>query len=100
MNPLDLPAYDLIPTALGLGIWLGAGGLIGAIYFATLRWNTLLFADGRSVVLPIGIQLIRFAATGIMLFGIARFFGAMPLLVATAGILIARSIVVRREKQS
>jgi N-ATPase, AtpR subunit len=100
MTPFDLPAHDLIRTALSLGAWLCAGALIGTIHFATLRWNTLVFADGRSILLPIGIQFARFVATGAMLFGIARFFGALPLLDATVGILVARTIAVRRERQS
>ena len=100
MSHFNLPAYDLIRTAVGLGIWLCAGALIGTIHFTTLRWNTQAFANERSIVLPIGIQLGRFLLTGAMLLGIVRLFGAMPLLVTTAGILTARAIVVRQERQA
>lgn len=100
MTYIDLPAIEPIRIAFTSGLWLCAGALIGTFHFATLRWNTLAFADAQSFLLPFGIQLIRFALTGTLLFGIARSSGALPLLMATVGILSARTAIIRRGTQS
>lgn len=95
MTKLDLAQFDLIPYLLAAGAWLVAGAAIGALYFLTLRWNVAMFTAGRSPVLALAMQIGRFAAIAGGLAVVAIHFGALPLLVATAGILAARMVLVR-----
>ncbi|MCF8534392.1 MAG: ATP synthase subunit I [Reyranella sp.] len=77
------------------GAWLAAGAAIGALYFLALRWNVRFFATGRSVVLAVALQFARFAAMAGLLTIVALEFGALPLLAATAGVLMARTMFLR-----
>lgn len=95
MTKILLAQHDAIASAVIVGAWLAAGGAAGALYFLTLRWNVRLFAVGRSPVLALALQLARFAAIGGLLAVIAAHFGALPLLVATSGILAARTVFLR-----
>jgi F1F0 ATPase subunit 2 len=87
--------HDLLLHVLDAGAWLAAGALIGVFHFMTLRWNVQMFAVGGSLVLASLSQLVRFALVACLLVVIARQFGALPLLAAAAGILAARSVVLR-----
>ena len=86
-----LTAHDL---TLAAG-WLAAGTLLGGFYFLTLRWNVRMLAAGRSLLPVMAIQFGRFAAITVVLSFIAIYFGALPLLSAGAGILAARTAMVR-----
>jgi F1F0 ATPase subunit 2 len=88
-----LTAHDV---ALAAG-WLAAGAAIGAIHFTSLRWNVRMLAAGRSPLPAVAVQLARFAAFGVALAAIASYSGALPLLAATAGILAARTLIIRME---
>ena len=90
---LSAPHWLLV--ALNAAGWLAAGLAIGALYYLSLRWNVRMFTDGRSLFPALAIQLGRFAAVGIVLALIVHRFGAFPLLVTTAGILLARSVIIR-----
>jgi F1F0 ATPase subunit 2 len=92
MMTLYLSERELILLA---GAGLAAGALIGAFHFLALRWNVRMFAAGQSLPLALALQLVRFAAIGAVLAGIAAHFGALPLLAATGGILAARRTVAR-----
>jgi F1F0 ATPase subunit 2 len=94
MTKFLLAQQDLIASALTGGAWLAAGAAVGALYFLTLHWNVRMFA-GRSPVLALALQLARFAAIAGALAIVAVHFGALPLLVATAGILAARTVFLR-----
>jgi hypothetical protein len=91
MTVFHLSAHDL---AFAAG-WLAIGIVIGACHFLTLRWNVRMLTAGRSLLPVMAIQLGRFAAIGIALAVTAVYFGALPLLAATAGILAARTAVTR-----
>jgi F1F0 ATPase subunit 2 len=97
MTKFLLAQQDLIACALAGGAWLAAGAAVGALYFLTLHWNVRKFAAGRSPVLALALalQLARFAALAGVLAVVAVHFGALPLLVATAGILAARTVFLR-----
>jgi hypothetical protein len=56
-----------------------------------------MLADGRSMLPAVALQIGRLAVTGIALAAIAIHFGALPLLTAAAGILLARTVIVRGE---
>ncbi len=92
---LDPFAHGSLWFVLGLGGWLAAGALVGAFHFLTLRLNVRMLANGGSLFLALALQLGRFAVVAAALTAVAITFGALPLLVATAGILIMRTAVVR-----
>jgi F1F0 ATPase subunit 2 len=95
MNALHLTAPHLLLDTVNAAGWLAAGLAIGAVYYLSLRWNVRMFTDGRSLFPALAIQLGRFVAVGIILALIVHAFGALALLVTTAGILLARSIIIR-----
>jgi len=95
MTNFHLTERDLILYVLSASAWLTAGILIGVFHFLTLRWNVRMFAVGQSFLLALATQLVRFALIAGVLAVIASHFGALPLLVATAGILATRTAVVR-----
>lgn len=82
--------------AANAGAWLALGLLVGALHFLSLRWTVRLLAEGHSVALAAATQLARFAITAGVLVVAARGFGATALVAAALGIVIARSVVVRR----
>ena len=87
--------HGFVPWVISIGGWSTAGVLIGAFHFLSLKWNVSRLAVGRALLLPVGIQLVRFALTAAVLIGIARAFGATPLLLATLGICFARTAIIR-----
>lgn len=89
------PDYTSFLSMLRLVGWLTAGGSIGTIYFLTLRWNVTLYVSGKSVPLAITVQLARLGVMVISLAIIAHQFGALPLLTAAAGVLAARTAILR-----
>ena len=95
MTIFHLTQHDLVLYLLRASAWLGAGALIGASYFLSLRWNVRYFEVGQSLLLALALQLVRFALIAIVLGVIASQFGALPLLIATAGILAARPAIIR-----
>ncbi len=80
--------------------WLGVGAVVGALYFLTLRWNVRILLPGPLLLLGIALQLGRFALLAGVLSVIAACFGALSLLLATAGILVARAASVRWGEQT
>lgn len=74
--------------------FLAAGVLAGALHFALLRWNTTLYARAGRVAAAAALQVLRLGVLAGLLAIVAR-QGALPLLLAALGLLIARSLVVR-----
>jgi hypothetical protein len=95
MIEFHLTAYDLAFAILTAGSWLSIGIVISVFYFLTLRWNVRMLTAGRPLLPTMAIQLGRFAAASIVLSIIAGYFGALPLLATTAGILAARAAIIR-----
>jgi len=73
------------------------GGIAGAISLLLLRVNVRLYASSALAWLAIVLHATRVATLAIILIAIAR-AGAIPLLATLAGILIARSIVLRWDR--
>jgi N-ATPase, AtpR subunit len=86
---------DLIASLLWASAWLPVGMAIGAFQFITLRWVVGMLAAGRSTFVPFGTQLARLVLIAAALAIITRLAGALPLLGTTAGILIARTAMLR-----
>jgi F1F0 ATPase subunit 2 len=86
-----LTAHDVALAAY----WLAAGTAIGAVFFLTLRWSVRMLAAGNAVLLVMTLQLARFAVIGAVLAAIVNHFGALALLAAAVGILVARAALLR-----
>ncbi len=95
MSSLDLTGYDLLRSAAVAVAWMAVGVGVAAAYFLTLRENVRMFAVGRSLLLTLAIQLLRFLLMTAALTAIARFSGASALLAATAGLVAMRTAIVR-----
>jgi len=78
---------------------LTAGIVLGFFYFRSLWWNTRRFTGGRRVTTTIALMIGRYALLGGLL-TLASLEGALPLLMMALGVLIARSVVVRRVREA
>jgi hypothetical protein len=70
-----------------------AGLAFGFAYFAVLRRTVDLYAAGHGLFVPAVLTLGRFA-TAILFLGIAARIGALPLLSAFVGFLVARTFAL------
>lgn len=70
------------------------GTMVGLIFFGALWWNVHLLVHGNAVKAVV-LHLVRFAAL-IAVFYLAARFGPLALLATALGLLIGRSIVLRR----
>lgn len=75
-------------------VFLFIGLLAGVVFFALLRWNTTLYLRHGGFARAVAVQAARLCAITVVLVVAAR-HGALPLLLGAAGLLIARSVVVR-----
>jgi hypothetical protein len=102
MDAQAMTDFDLVEPgllALRAGGWLAAGALIGSVHFSLLRSSVRIFVQGRARLVAFALQLGRAALLAGMLAVVARRFGAWRLLLATGGILAARTAAVRLEGQ-
>lgn len=86
-------------ATLAVSAAVGCAGLgVGLVYFALLRKSALLLVapDGRAWGLALTAG--RMAAAVLLLWLAAR-LGALPLLAALGGFLVARTIQLRRYRQ-
>jgi F1F0 ATPase subunit 2 len=79
----------------GAGFLL-AGLLAGWLHFHLLHWNTQLFVNG-GMARAFAVQVLRLVALAAVLVG-AAWQGALPLLLAAIGVMIARHLVMRRAR--
>ncbi len=99
MNFLSFAALPPWAAAISLAVHFFAGVLLGRLYFRGLQWNVRLFAEGGRVASSIAVLVGRFVLLGGAL-TLASLEGAWPLLVMTAGFLLARHIVMRRVRNA
>jgi F1F0 ATPase subunit 2 len=85
--------------ALDLLAHLTAGIALGILYFRGLWRNVRRFAGGGRAAAIIALMIGRFALLGGLL-TLASLEGALPLLVMTLGVFIARAVVMRRVRQA
>lgn len=76
-----------------LGIAAGAAAGLG--HFGSLWWNTRLYASGGSALAALLLQIARFAVL-LAVFAVLARVGAVPLLAGALGLLLARSVLIRR----
>lgn len=89
-------------TALDFAIaavFATAGLLSGQAYFAALRRSVELYAAGSFRLVPAGLTLARIAGA-LLFFGLAARVGALPLLAAFLGFLLARSLALGSVRRS
>jgi len=70
------------------------GAAAGTLHFALLRWNAALFTQTRPLWIAVACQTLRLGALTTVL-TMAAVHGALPLLLAALGLLIARPFVMR-----
>ncbi len=92
----EILSREILSRAAATGGWFLAGALLGLMHFHALRWTADGLLQGR-VMLSVGLQLSRFAVTGAALAVTARWYGAIPLLAGTLGMMVARSRMLQRE---
>lgn len=81
--------------AMEIVLYLAAGAVLGAGYFALLHRTVRLHAAQAAALHTIPLYLVRFAAAIAAFWFIAQ-QGALPLLAALFGFLIARFAMQRR----
>ncbi len=83
-------------VAIGSGA-AAAGLLLGCVQFAALRRTVELYRAGRYLA-PSALTLSRLAGA-IVFFGLAARLGALPLLSAFLGFLLARRLALRAARR-
>lgn len=83
------------PTDIAL--YLAAGGAVGTVYFISLLWTVRLHASQAAASRIIPLYLLRLAIAVLAFWLIAQ-QGALPLLLALLGFLLARVVVQRRTR--
>lgn len=94
---MSIPSLDGLSAwngLIGLAAYLAAGLVLGVLYFRSLWWNVRRFADGERLLTTITLVIGRFVLLGATLVLVSR-GGALPLLMVTLGVLLARFAVVR-----
>lgn len=94
MTPLSFDTSPPWAMLFGLAVHLAAGIVVGIVYFRSLWWNARRFAEGGRVTTTLALMFGRFALLGGLL-TLASLEGALPLLLMTLGVLIARFVVMR-----
>ena len=84
-------------TIAALVVAFVAGACLGAAHFGSLWWSVILIRDGRTG-LGVAVQSLRFVALAAALVLVAR-LGAAPFLAASAGVLVARMLLMRRARR-
>jgi len=75
-------------------VWLLAGIGVGAAHFALLRRNADLYISAGGFARALGLQALRIVGVTAGL-TFAAWHGALPLLLAALGIMIARPLILR-----
>jgi hypothetical protein len=88
--------HAFLASTVALASAMAVAGLVfGLAYFAALRWTVSLYGSGYGHLGPAALTLGRIAAATIFLIVAAR-LGALPLLAAFLGFLLARGLALRR----
>ena len=99
MSPASLfPPFDWIGL-LRLATFAVAGGIGGALYFASVWRSAKALAASARLTKLLVPAVFRFILMGLLL-GLAAWHGPAPLLTTTAGVLFGRAIVLRRARQA
>jgi len=91
-----LPPWGMLVSLLA---HLAAGIALGILYFRGLWRNVRRFAGGGRAATALALMAGRFALLGGLL-TLASLEGALPLLMMALGVLVGRSVVMRRVRQA
>jgi hypothetical protein len=90
----------VLSAGIAMAVAFAAGGLaVGSVYFAALRCTVDVYATGRGRLVPVALTLARIAGVTVFL-GFAVSFGALSLLAAFLGFLLARSLALRAARRT
>lgn len=81
-------------SPIEVALYLSAGAVVGAMYFVLLLRTVRLHALQATAIRIVPLYFVRFAAAAAAFWAIAQ-EGAMPLLLALLGFLVARITVLR-----
>ena len=95
MSPHTLRATLLLGAALA-----AAGVLLGRCYFRMLRFAVERYASGRSSAPQAAVLALGRILCATALFAAAARLGALPLLAAFAGFLVARTAALRAARKA
>jgi F1F0 ATPase subunit 2 len=95
MNPFMFPDLNGWAMALSLAGYAFIGLVLGAAYFQTLSWNVSLFISGSRAATSLALLIGRFVLLAGVL-TLVSFEGESPLLMTGLGVLLSRSIVMRK----
>lgn len=99
MTAAALHGAPLLPALLGLAAYAGAGLLLGIAYFGSLLWSTRRFATAGRMTAPVALMACRFLVLAAVL-ALASIEGAWPLMAMALGLLVGRSMVMRRVRMA
>lgn len=78
---------------------IGFGGFVfGLVYFAAIQRTATLFAAGSGWLAPAALTIARIISA-VTLLALAAKLGAVPLLAAFAGFLLARAVALRAARR-
>jgi len=98
---MNFASFDALPAwaeVISLVTHMGAGILLGILYFRGLWWSVRRFSHSDRLVATLALMIGRFVLLG-GLMTLASLEGALPLLVLALGVLAARSVVMRRVRE-
>jgi F1F0 ATPase subunit 2 len=99
---MSLPSFDSLPAwamPLCLAAHLAVGIVLGVPYFRGLWWNVCHFTRGGRATTALALMVGRFVLMGALAL-FASLEGALPMLALALGVLIARSAVMRRIRET
>jgi F1F0 ATPase subunit 2 len=99
---MSLPSFDSLPAwamPLCLAAHLAVGIVLGVLYFRGLWWNVCHLTRGGRATTTLALMVGRFVLMGALAL-FASLEGALPLLALALGVLIARSAVMRRIRET
>jgi F1F0 ATPase subunit 2 len=99
MSFLSFECHPVWAMVFSAAAHLTAGIVLGVLYFRSLWWNTCRFARGGRVMTMAALMIGRYALLAGLL-TLASLEGALPLLMMALGVLIARSVAVRRVREA
>ncbi|PTW61084.1 F1-F0 ATPase (N-ATPase) AtpR subunit [Breoghania corrubedonensis] len=85
-------------TLAALAAFFIFGMALGAGYFFVLKTSATLFAH-KAILAAAALTVVRMAVLAACLYFVSR-AGALPLLIAALGLLVARQLVMRRFSRS
>lgn len=94
---LSVPHWALALAVAGAHLAAGLG--LGLLYFGSLWWNARRFAGAGRLRMVLAFAAARFALLGGVL-ALTSIEGAGPLLETMLGVLVARSVVLRRARET